>query len=424
MFRAFVLLLGILTLGPAASWGQEPAAGHPPLRIFLDCDECETDYLRQNVTFVDYVRDRAVADLHVLVTTQSTGGGGQAWTVKLIGQGRFQNHDHTLTFTTSQLASADDRRKEFARIFRLGLVSYAADSSVLPRLEVNYSRPATPAQTTEKKDPWNFWNFRVSGDGNFNGEASNTSHSYRTGASANRTTDQWKVSISANSNINRSTYKISDTDTVNSVSSSWRANTLLVKSLGPNWSAGCRASVSHSSYSNESRTVNFTPGIEYDVFPYSESTRRSLTVQYSVGLAAYRYAELTIFDKRSETVPSHSVNASLGLRQPWGSLSAAAAFSQHLNHTDRTRLSIFTGTDVRLFKGFSFNIFGNYAKIKDQISLRKGSATTEEVLLRLRQVASNYSYGFNFGISYSFGSIFNNIVNPRYGGSGGGMFFF
>ena len=83
--------------------------------------------------------------------------------------------------------------------------------------------------------------------------------------------------------------------------------------------------------------------------------------------------------------------------------------------------SFFAATDVRLFQGFSFNVFGSYSKINDLIGLPKGEASTEEILLRLRQLATHYSYSVNFGISYSFGSIFNSVVNPRYGGGGGGM---
>jgi hypothetical protein len=111
------------------------------LRVFLDCYECDTEYQRQNVTFVDYVRDRADADLHVLVTTQGTGSGGSSWTVKFIGLGRFQQQDRTFTFTTEQTATSDDRRKAFSRIFKIGLVGYAADTSVAPQLELTWTAP-------------------------------------------------------------------------------------------------------------------------------------------------------------------------------------------------------------------------------------------------------------------------------------------
>ena len=53
--------------------------------------------------------------------------------------------------------------------------------------------------------------------------------------------------------------------------------------------------------------------------------------------------------------------------------------------------------------------------MRDQIALPRRDASPEEVLLRLRELQSNYELSFDIGINYSFGSIFNNIVNPRFG---------
>ena len=96
---------------------------------------------------------------------------------------------------------------------------------------------------------------------------------------------------------------------------------------------------------------------------------------------------------------------------------------QSLNHTDRYRASVSGSTEVSLIKGVSFNIVARYDRIKDQIALRKSSASTEEILLRLRQLATDYNYSFSVGISYSFGSVFNSHVNPRFGGPGGLVIF-
>jgi hypothetical protein len=62
--------------------------------------------------------------------------------------------------------------------------------------------------------------------------------------------------------------------------------------------------------------------------------------------------------------------------------------------------------------------------VKDQIYLSKGGATEEEVLLRLRQLGTDYRFFVRFGLRYRFGSIFNNVVNPRFERGGGGIFFF
>lgn len=420
-----VILLLAAGLTPAA--GQTPAqttpapqGPPPPLRVFLDCDECDDDYVHENVGFVDYVLDRAVADLHVLVTTQSTGGGGQAWTVKFIGLARFQGQDRTMTFNTAATATDDDERKEFVRVFKVGLVTYAYDTTAASQLDVRWTKPASAgtsqaaSQTSAKKDPWNFWVFRLSTNGNFNGEKSSTSSYMSESVSANRTTENWKLSFGANGSVNKNTFDVDEDTKVKSRTSSWNVNGLTVKSLGPKWSVGTNGAVSHSSFSNVDRSISFAPGIEYDVFPYKESTRRSLTFEYAAGLVNYKYAALTVFDKLDETVPRHYAIAQLNLRQPWGSLTVYSTFSQQLNHAGRYRESVWGSADVRLFKGFSFNVYAEYDKIADQISLKKESATEAEVLLRLQQLETNYSYFVNFGISYRFGSIFNNIVNPRF----------
>ena len=59
-------------------------------------------------------------------------------------------------------------------------------------------------------------------------------------------------------------------------------------------------------------------------------------------------------------------------------------------------------------------MFGSYERVKDQVSLRKGSISEQEVLLRLQQLATDYDYFLSFGVTYRFGSIFNNIVNTRF----------
>ena len=57
----------------------------------------------------------------------------------------------------------------------------------------------------------------------------------------------------------------------------------------------------------------------------------------------------------------------------------------------------------------------NASRIRDQLSLPARGATDEEVLLRLRQLQSGYEYNVGVGVTYTFGSIFSSIVNPRFG---------
>jgi hypothetical protein len=419
MIVLLALCLSGIVVPASAQDAAVPAragARAPLLLIYLDCDySCDKDYLRQNVNFVDYVRDRAVADVHVLVATESNGSGGTLWTVRFIGLGRFQGQERPITFTTPSTATTDDRRREFARVFKIGLVGYAADTSIAPELDVTFM-PATGASTAAlRKDPWNFWVFQINANGFMNGEQSSQSGNYSLSFSANRTTNNWKLNVSSNFNENTNSFSIDAATKVRSQTHSWNVNSLMVKSLGPKWSYGGTASVAQSSFSNIAHSYSAMPGVEYDFFRYSESSKRHLSVQYTVGPTHYDYVDMTIYDQLTETIPRHSLTSSLGLQQPWGSIGVSSTFSQELNHFDRKRESVFINTAVRLFKGFSFNILGQYSRIGDQSSLKKDAATEADVLLRTQQLQTNYNYFLNFGINYSFGSIFNSVVNPRFG---------
>lgn len=396
------------------AWAQ-PAVPAPQamlLKVFLDCGICDAQYLRQNVTFVEYVRDRAVADVHLLVTTRSTGGGGREWTLQFIGLGRFLNQDRTLGFAMPQTATDDESRAELGRIFRLGIVGYAAATGTTVPLDVTFQ--AVPAGAAATEDPWRHWVFRFTGSGNIGGEQLRRDRSFSTSFSANRTTERWKVQVSGNRNSSRGTFELDDGRTIESRSQSWSVNTLVVRSVGPRWSVGGRSSTSHSSFSNIDRSISASPAIEFNIFPYSQSARRSLIFHYAVGATRYNYREVTAFDRLSETVPHHNAYVWLSLRQPWGSLTVYPSARQHLNHPDRYNVGFSASTDVRLFSGFSFNLSGDYSRIRDQTSLPRAGASTEEVLLRLRQLQTNYRYSMRVGASYSFGSIFNSIVNTRF----------
>jgi hypothetical protein len=77
-FMPFYLRLFSLSinasLAAAPSVAQDHASGNA-LAVFLDCDPCDFSYIRREITFVNYVRDRTDAQVHVLVTTERAGAG-------------------------------------------------------------------------------------------------------------------------------------------------------------------------------------------------------------------------------------------------------------------------------------------------------------------------------------------------------------
>ena len=420
MRYAFVLVIVFLAF---TSVSAQPAAvadmPEEAVRVFLDCGACDENYIRTEVTFVNYVRDPAAADVHVLITTQGTGSGGVQYALKFIGLGRFKGVESSLVYSAPQTATPDERRRGLTSILKLGLVRYVADTPLAARLSLKFEGTGKEAVVPPVRDPWNFWVFRIGGNGGFEGEQSTSERRVSMNFNANRTTDAWKINLLGFANYRAQRFDLEDDETFTAVRRNYDGRALVVKSLTPHWSIGATGAVSASTFTNYDLRTRLGPGIEYNLFPYQESTRRILTLFYTVGVQTADYSEQTIFGRLSETLADHQFEASMGLRQPWGTANAAFEVAHYLNRSGKWRAGGFGALDVRLFRGFSVFLDGNVSRRRDQLSLRRGEATTEEILIRQRELATDYAYELGFGISYSFGSIFNNVVNPRFRGVGG-----
>lgn len=387
---------------------------------------CDLDFFRTEIPYIDYVRDRTDASLHVLVSTLQTGSGGTEHTVTFIGLKDFTGISDTLVYVASQTSTSDDRRKGLAQTLKLGLVRYLARTKAGERLAISYSQPAATAATAKAptKDPWDFWVFRMRASGNFNGESSQNFANLNGSVGADRVTKAWKINNSANVSYSESNFTLNDDEEFSSYSRQYGVSHLIVKSLGDHWSAGERASLTSSTYINTRRALRFAPAVEYNLFPYSQSTRKQLTFQYSLGVNTYLYRDTTIFEKISEVRPNQTLTASVSATQPWGSVAGSIEGSTFLDDFSKRHLVLFNSINARVFKGFSFNMFGSLSLLRDQLYLAKGGATEEEILLQRRQLSTSYSYFVGIGLTYTFGSIFNNIVNPRFEGASGSFFFF
>ena len=439
---SLVVLMCLCALPSAAQ--DAPATGDA-LNLFFDCQGfgCrDMDFFRREVPIVNWVRDREVSDVHVLVTSQRTGGGGFLYTLAFIGRGDFEGEDQELTVATAGDATSDEQRRAIVGRLKLGLVRYVQDSALADQLTVTFGggaqtgAPGRPgggplggpgAQTASPEDdPWNFWVFSISARGFVNGQSTSKFTNYFGNASANRTTEQWKISLGGNysRNVQRFEVPLSDGSTfsVNETREDWGVNSSLVKSVGGQFSLGIRVNAGSSTFLNQDFRWSVKPGAEYNFFPYEESSRRSLTLQYLVGPNHFDYTERTIFGETEETRFQESLTGRLSLVEQWGRWSTSLTGAHYMHDLDRYNLTLSGNFDIRLFRGFSIRVSGNYSWIGDQLYISAGDLTEEQILLRQRQLETNYRYFTSFGITYRFGSIFNNVVNPRFGRSGGGEF--
>ncbi len=380
--------------------------------VFIDCSSCDMDYFRTEITFVNHVRDRKDAQVHVLVTTQSTGSGGTEYTLSFNGQDRFAGDDAVLKHVSGKTDTSDEIRNGLVKTLKIGLVRYAAKTPIASRISVTFQDKTKP---TSVQDKWHFWIFSLSGSAYFNGEKTSRYYNLYGSLSANRVTPSFKFRTYYSTS--RSTDRFSfDSSSIISTSKSHNFYVLGVKSITNHWSAGAGVSANSSTYSNIRLAIRPAPAIEYNFFPYSESTRRQLRVLWKPGYNSYHYQDETIYDKTAEGKWGQTLSVALELKEKWGTITNAFEAFHYFSDLEKNHLQMSSELSLRLYRGLSLTLYGNFSRIHDQLSLRKGEASLEEVLLRRTQLATSYSYYGQIGLSYSFGSIFSNVVNPRFNG--------
>lgn len=409
-----IKILIIILLIPFTLFSQNDAVNtidtlrKDALNVYMNA----SSYLKKEVPFINYVRDKEFADLIIIDTRQRTGSGGYEYTYFIEGQYKYAGIKDTITLTTSPDDTEEQIRLKSAKLLKMGLMKYIIGTPLAEFIDITFSE-SVPEEVAS--DKWKNWVFRARISSSLTGKE--TSNSLKVGSmvTADMVTSKWKLRIGYLYNNSRTVYDYNDTKTT-SIQKSDGIWGDIAKSLNDHWSVGLSGEVSKSIYTNYDLMTYIAPAIEYDIFPYSVSTRRIFRIYYFVNLGYNNYSDTTQFFKTEEVLWYHRLQSSYTTIQKWGDINIYAGWSNYLHDFSLNRFSLQVEIDLKITKGLRFNIGANYSFIHDQISLRKGNASIEDVLLDRQELSTTFSYGSSFGITYTFGSIYNNVVNPRLDG--------
>ena len=187
----------------------------------------------------------------------------------------------------------------------------------------------------------------------------------------------------------------------------------IVRSISDHWSTGIFYGLSEDSYENIKFSNNFSPAIEYSIFPYKDVVRREMVLEYKIGYRKNNYQSKTIYGKNDEFLGIHSFAFKTRYRQNWGDIYSRFSFFTYLHDNSKNRLTFDNYLNIRIFEGFSLRLGAEIRFIRDQINLAAGQASIEDLLLQQRSIATDFYNEFRLGLTYTFGSAFNNIINTR-----------
>ncbi len=414
-----ITVIALVFLCPLANTqeGSPKPASDEILDIFLDCVfPCDLTYLRQEMGFVNFMQNRQEAQVFLQLVAQRTGTGGREFRLQVQGgeSNQFNVVNDTLIFYTANDATDNERRDAILQTMKKAVLPYILQTSVADNIEYSVIEDVegTPLNSSIK-DPWNYWTFQVRINSFLRGESQSDFVNLNNSLNINRTTEESKFDFFARYNYNRSSFDF-DEETVISSNRSVFGRMLYVHSISDHWSIGASFGAFSSTFSNVDFGYGPDPTIEYNVFPYRESSRRQFTIKYNVGPSYRNYTEETIFDKLSEWYWEQELEVNYAQIKNWGNINIQLEYKNYLHDFGQLEVGINPSLEWNITRGLNIDLYTSLSYIANQRNIQKTEADASDIILQNRQRQTSFEYFGSIGLSYRFGSAYNNIVNTRF----------
>jgi hypothetical protein len=304
----------------AVAQNQSGAIRGGALRVFLDCNtfQCDSDHFRTEIDFVNWVRDRTLADVHLIVTSNQTGGGGNVFTLDFIGQGDLQGDDDELALTVIATDTEDEVLTALTGVMAAGLARYSAAIGQAASVAISAIDPGGVSTdelvgAEQVDDPWNFWVFEIGADIELEGEDFENQRQYEGRFDASRTTETWKFELDAFGSWTREEIQLDSGEVEIDERNNWNVDFLLARAIGAQWSLGLVAGAGASSRLNQEFGADASVALEYSFLPYVEAPRRSLTAVRLLEMPGHRLIDALFLDELDQA-QLHGLIAVFGRR--------------------------------------------------------------------------------------------------------------
>ena len=381
-------------------------------KLFIKCDRCDDTYIRKEINYVDHVRDQALANIQLFIYRNRNANNGNRYTLDFIGNEFFSDKNISLQVDTNPKMTRDEIRSSLKNKIELGLVYYLIETDISNKIRITYDSAILSDEIESSSDKWNNWVFQSAGDANFENETSRKKSNINLQFDADKVTDKIKLQFDLDFEKSNDRYENDDnifTSRRNRKSFSMKS----VWSLNEKWSAGFSGGASSDTYQNIDFRYHILPAIEYSFFPYNEFVRREMVINYRIGYGYRNYIEKTIYDKLKEDVYVHFVGFETRFRQPWGEINTNLSGKSFLQDPEKYSLRFDSWFSIRVFEGLSVRLGGELELIRDQLSLPMRNVSIEDLLLQQKEIATDFFTEFRIGLSYTFGSAYNNYLNSR-----------
>lgn len=390
------------------------------LNIYLDCKECDVEYIKNNLKIINYVETYQSADVYVQVTSIGTGDGGKEYKINCYGQEKFSATNVSIPLILPADVTKDTERSTILKNIRIGLGPFLLQTPYKSCLDlVCFDLDGGGSEEmdfVEESDPFRNWKFAIGGSGTLNHDQYSKNYMLTGMLDITKLNDNIKI-LSKNTfslsedwiktTIYDSTYL--DYDITRLITS----NNLFVKSLGSRNRCGIGGVASFDMNTNSyiKRQISFGPAFEYNLFPYDLASDKYFIFRYNFIYEMNNY-DTTLFSGLNRDMFSHGLLMHYYYIHKGTEIDGTVSASNYLDDPRIFSVGAYFGVTITPDKlqGFSLQLGLGASYSQNPVSVEEYPEDPKGYVMP----DNGLSYSSIFTITYRFGSRNNNYVNPRF----------
>ena len=273
------------------------------LKVYIDCGPCDMDYLKRRITWLEYVRDPSLADLHIWSRDQQTGSGGSHYIFHFSGHHDMEKIQFELDYHAPKVKSDLEIQNDFTKLIMSGSLPFIAQQGNLPTIGLENLENETAIDP--EKDFWKNWVFDVGMDIGAEVESNRKDLEMEGMIRTRHTTEKWRIRSELEYELEQNEVHREDVDFVSTLKNiDFEAST--VRSINDHWSAGIFLDIWNNSVRNTRIGTRLNAALEYNIFPYWKSHQKEFTLAYYLGPVDMTYLEETIYEYKFRLHPIDS----------------------------------------------------------------------------------------------------------------------
>ena len=163
------------------------------IKLFLKCS-CDSNYIRDQINYIDYVRDQEDANIILEVYGDPNGNRGK-YSIYFIGKNNFIGMDDKLSFESHPKMTNDEIRSGLKDKIQRGILKYLVKTTDINDLNISITKPESKISDSDSLivDKWKNWIFEISASGYYEKESSRKVNDFNGRFEVNRYTEDWRI---------------------------------------------------------------------------------------------------------------------------------------------------------------------------------------------------------------------------------------